>query len=218
MFKFFTKQKQERALEFKQMRKNLDSMKLAQEIETLFPNKVRIYDHMRELEDSMNHFIKQKLLNVKEDLLQNAVPQGSKRTVRVMAELYNVNPDAHQAGSEWKLRIEGRVLGNHSEEDILEGKGQRFLQFFEKVRIDFPQDEYPSVEWVKAKSEQGDNFDCIEMVRYFPKDSKRKQASIPIKVNFYLENNPKRYKLSPALAKVLGIEEESRLRIIGALW
>ncbi len=51
------------------------------------------------------------------------MPQGSKRTLRIMAQLYNVNPDAHQAGQEWKLRIEGRVLGDHSEQEILEGKG-----------------------------------------------------------------------------------------------
>ena len=37
-------------------------------------------------------------------------------------------------------------------------------------------------------------------------------------MRFFIENHPKKYKLSPKLAKVLGIEEESRLRIIGALW
>jgi chromatin remodeling complex protein RSC6 len=74
------------------------------------------------------------------------------------------------------------------------------------------------VEWVKAKNEAGDKYDCIEVVRAFPKDSKRKQTPIQVKLNFYLEHNPKKYRLSPTLAKVLGIEEESRLRIVGALW
>ena len=49
---------------------------------------------MRDLEESMNHFIKQKLLNVKEDLLQNSIPTGVKRNVRIMVEVFNVNPDA----------------------------------------------------------------------------------------------------------------------------
>lgn len=84
--------------------------------------------------------------------------------------------------------------------------------------VEFPQEEYPSVEWIKAKSEAGDNFDCIEIVRTFPKDYKRKQTPIPIKLSFNLEHNPKKYKLSAQLSKVLGIEEDSRLRIIGALW
>ena len=39
------------------------------DIEYLFPNKVRVYEQMRELDDSMNSFIRQKLLSVKEDLL-----------------------------------------------------------------------------------------------------------------------------------------------------
>ena len=34
----------------------------------------------------------------------------------------------------------------------------------------------------------------------------------------FVENHPKKYKVSPLLAKILGIEEESRLKIIGCLW
>jgi len=37
-------------------------------------------------------------------------------------------------------------------------------------------------------------------------------------MSFYVENNPKKYRLSSQLSKVLGIEEDTRLRIIGALW
>ena len=66
---FFTKQKNERALDFKQMRKNLDTLKIPQEIEYLFPNKVRVYEKMKDLEDNINSFMRQKLLTVKEDLL-----------------------------------------------------------------------------------------------------------------------------------------------------
>jgi hypothetical protein len=45
---------------------------------------------MRELEDSMNSFMKQKLLSVKEDLLQNN-SKGVKRNLRVMVEVHPVN-------------------------------------------------------------------------------------------------------------------------------
>jgi hypothetical protein len=44
-------------------------MRIPQEIESLFPNKVRIYDQMRELEENMNSYMRQKLLSAKEDLL-----------------------------------------------------------------------------------------------------------------------------------------------------
>ena len=66
---FFTRQRQEKGLDFKQNKRNLDSKKIPAEIEQLFPNKVRIFDRMRELEDNINLFMRQKLLTVKEDLL-----------------------------------------------------------------------------------------------------------------------------------------------------
>ena len=50
-------------------RQSLDQMRIPQEIEYLFPKKVRIYEQMRELEENMNTFMKQKLLSAKEDLL-----------------------------------------------------------------------------------------------------------------------------------------------------
>jgi hypothetical protein len=42
----------------------------------------------------MNNFIKQKLLNVKEDLLSNSGQNGVKRTVRIMVEVLNNNQSA----------------------------------------------------------------------------------------------------------------------------
>ena len=142
--------------------------------------------------------------------------------MRVMVEVYHSNPQAQMTGTEWKIRIEGRLFGQESEKQILQDDGshgsKRFLSFFERVRIEFPQEEYPDVEWSKAKTDIGSSFDCLEIVRSFPKDQKRKQQPIPIKMSFYVENNPKKYRLSSQLSKVLGIEEDTRLRIIGALW
>jgi len=45
-------------------------------------------------------------------------------------------------GTEWKIRIEGRLFGQESEKQILQDDGshgsKRFLSFFERVRIEFP--------------------------------------------------------------------------------
>lgn len=103
-------------------------------------------------------------------------------------------------GSEWKIRVEGRLLGSASEEQVLaDAEGEthrRFLQFFERVRVEFPQEEYPHVDWQKSKSFAGAVFDALEITRAFPKDYKRKQQSIPVKLLFQMENNPKKYRLS----------------------
>lgn len=100
---------------------------------------------------------------------------------------------------------------------------KRFLSFFERVKIEFPGNEelYPTVEWVKAKTSAGSNFDCLEITRSINKDQKKKlhDGIVKVSVKLYLENAPRRYRLSHSLSRLLGgIEEASRLQIIGALW
>jgi len=66
------------------MRKNLDSHKIPMEIEALFPNKVKVYERMRDIEENINSYIKQKIMNVKEDLLTNS--SKVKRNLRILVE------------------------------------------------------------------------------------------------------------------------------------
>ncbi len=88
MKSFMQRAKQERTLDFRNVRRqSLDQMRIPQEIESLFPNKVRIYDQMRELEENMNSYMRQKLLSAKEDLLQSNL--RAKRNLRMLVE---VNP------------------------------------------------------------------------------------------------------------------------------
>lgn len=81
------------------------SLKIPAEIEHLFPNKARIYEKMRDLEDNINSFMKQKLLTVKEDMLQNNAKV--KRNLRIMVELNHL---FSQSPKEWRIRVEGRIL------------------------------------------------------------------------------------------------------------
>jgi hypothetical protein len=111
----------------------------------------------------------------------------------MMVELHHQT----QNSKEWKLRIEGKIIGQEKEEDILEGSHvNRFLNFFERVKVEFPEGDYPAVEWIKAKSENGSAFDCLEIVRNFTKDHLSRRHSVKVKLSFYLENNPKKYRLS----------------------
>lgn len=51
-------------------------------------------------------------------------------------------------------------------------KANRFLNFFERIRVEFvgAEDVYPPVDWVKAKSDLGSTFDCLEIARSVTKD------------------------------------------------
>ena len=173
----------------------------------------------------MNAFMKQKLLSAKEDLLQSNLK--AKRNMRLMVEVHPLHKVSLNT-TEWKVRMEGRLM-SESEEDILlrqdaYQESKRFLNYFEKVRVEFKtgtEEIYPVVEWVKAKSEAGSSFDCFEIARVVTKDQKKKLGDTPITVKMImsLENNPKRYRVSPQLSRVLGgIEEVTRLQVVGALW
>ena len=74
---------------------------------------------------------------------------------------------------------------------------------------------------MKAKSASGSTFDCLEVSRSINKDQKKKLNNTPVKVKLtmHLENNPPRYRLSQPLSRILGgIEEATRLQVLGALW
>jgi hypothetical protein len=73
---------------------------------------------MRELEENMNAFMKQKLLSAKEDLLQNNLK--AKRNMRLMVEVYPLHKVSLNS-TEWKIRMEGRLM-SESEEDILKNE------------------------------------------------------------------------------------------------
>lgn len=91
------------------------------------------------------------------------------------------------------------MTNSGEEETIADAEGEnhtRFLQLFERIRVEFPKEEYPHVDWQKAKCEQGSTFDAFEIVRAYSQEVKEKQSSIPVKLIFHLENNPKKYRLS----------------------
>ncbi len=84
--------------------------------------------------------------------------------------------------------------------DNLDSK--RFLNYFERINVTFEtgnEEYYPSVDWIKSKSEHRGAFDCFELTRAITKEQKRKlgeKSVIKVKLQFYLENNPRKYRLS----------------------
>jgi hypothetical protein len=120
---------------------------------------------MRAFEEDMSFFMKAKLLNVKEDLLST-----NTKVKRTMKLHVGVEPSLMNQGKfMWKLRLEGRIQNSGIND---ENTSTRFLELFEKVKIEFntidqPDTETPSsqayleVEWTKASSKAGSSFDCL---------------------------------------------------------
>lgn len=124
----------------------------------------------------MNSYMRQKLLSAKEDLLQSNL--RAKRNLRLLVE---VNPQSKLGlnSTEWKIRIEGRLI-SESEEEMLKSDNldsKRFLNYFERINVTFDtgnEEYYPAVDWIKAKSELGGAFDCFELTRAITKEQRRK--------------------------------------------
>jgi len=137
--------------------------------------------------------------------------------MRIMAEVHHTLPSTkHLSSTEWKIRLEGRLLCTLSEEELLTQESKKFLNFFERIKVEFPDNEelYPPVEWIKAKSSAGAAFDSFEISRSINKDQKKRLANgiVKVKITLHLESNPRRYRLSSSLSRVLGgIEEASRI-------
>ena len=129
----------------------------------------------------------------------------------------------HGSGEEdtpWTVRLQGRLQNGMTEEELLKEKSGnfRFLKFFEQVRVEFPGNEeiYQSVNWVKTKFREGHNFDCIQISRQY----QELENPLICRISMHPDNQPKKYRLSPQLQRVLGtaIQEETRTKIVGALW
>ena len=71
----------------------------------------------------------------------------------------------------WSFKVEGKIMNEMSEQQLLTDKSSnyRFLSFFERVKIEFPGNEnlYKSINWIKAKSQNGSNIDCLKLSRNF---------------------------------------------------
>lgn len=180
-------------------------MRLPSEVEDLFPNKVELLNKMRGLERDMKSYVQSKMLNLKEDVL--AGNASVKRMVKVLVEV-----DPFVEADAWVIRIQGRV------EDGGDLSLTKFLSVFERVKVEFRTSEsgasYMPVQWTKSKSQAGSSFDGITIQRKYPPAVDELVANI----SFYVENHPQKYRLSDHLAKVLVFHEETRVRVVAALW
>ena len=73
-----------RKINQKQLQWNLDTMNVPEQVATLFPNKVALFQQMRAFESDLKSYTKAKVTNIKEDILRRG--QKVKRMLRLMLE------------------------------------------------------------------------------------------------------------------------------------
>ncbi|XP_075516981.1 SWI/SNF complex component SNF12 homolog [Primulina tabacum] len=180
-----------------------------------------LYTQLVEFESRVDAALTRKKVDILEALKN---PVRAQKILR----LYLFNTYANQAQTDsmkenaeppsWTLRIIGRILED-GKDPTLEGQVHKpgsshpkFSTFFKKITIYLDQNLYPDnhvILWESTRSPV--LHEGFEVKR---KGDKEFTAIIILVMNYF----PEKFKLSQALHEVLGIEVETRPRIIAALW
>ncbi|XP_074309074.1 SWI/SNF complex component SNF12 homolog [Silene latifolia] len=192
---------------------------LSERVANILPESA-LYTQLLEFESRVDAALTRKKVDIQEALRN---PPCVQKTLRV----YVFNTFTNQTQSipkkpnsdppTWTLKIIGRILedGIDPEQAALMKPNPmypKFSNFFKRVTITLDQRLYPenhSIVWENTRS--------AAPVEGF--EVKRKgDQEFPVNIQFYMNYTPEKFKLSPALTELLGIEAENRPRIIAAIW
>ncbi|XP_027338989.1 SWI/SNF complex component SNF12 homolog [Abrus precatorius] len=190
-----------------------------EKVASLLPESA-LYTQLLDLEAQMNAALAMRKNDIQEAL---RFPPHVQKTLRIYvfntfsnhAKLDAENQKADE--SSWSLKITGRIL--EDDKDTESGISQRssplypkFSDFFKKITICLDQSLYPDnhvIIWDSACSpNQQDGFEVKR------KGSKEFTAVIRLEMNY----SPEKFMVSSQLSKLLGIDVETRPRILAALW
>ncbi|GLT44271.1 hypothetical protein SLA2020_251530 [Shorea laevis] len=193
--------------------------------ETQIPEKVAavlpecaLYARLLELEERVDATLTRKKIDIQQSLKN---PPCVQRTLRIY--VFNTFSNQGQTDTDknnaeapsWSLKIVGRILEG-GKDPVLAGKEQKsypkFSSFFKKITIYLDASLYPDNHVILWESPRSPVLhEGFEVKR---KGDKESTARIKLEMNYI----PERYKLSSDLAEVLGIEVDSRPRVLAAVW
>ncbi|CAL5017409.1 unnamed protein product [Urochloa decumbens] len=194
-------------------KRKLPEKQLPDRVAALLPESA-LYTQLLEFEARVDAALARKKVDIQEAL---KTPPSLQRTLRI----YVFNTFANQGPPDpptWSLKIIGRVLEDGAEMDPASVVPKhnpaypKFSQFFRRVTIALDQTLYPEnplIVWENARSAAPQ--EGFEVKR---KGDKEFVANIRLEMNY----SPEKFRLSQPLMEVLGVEVDTRARVIAALW
>ncbi|GAB4828516.1 hypothetical protein Ancab_018175 [Ancistrocladus abbreviatus] len=179
-----------------------------------------LYTQLLEFESRVDAALARKKIDIQEALKN---PPCVQKTLRI----YVFNTFANQTKtipkkpnaepSTWTLKIVGRILEEGVDPEQAAALKPnpmypKFSTFFKRVTISLDQRLYPGnhlIIWDSSRTSA--HHEGFEVKR---KGDKEFTATIRLEMNYV----PEKFKVSPALMEVLGIEVDTRPRIIAAVW
>ncbi|CAO2203807.1 unnamed protein product [Urochloa humidicola] len=202
-------------------KRKLPEKQLPDRVAALLPESA-LYTQLLEFEARVDAALARKKVDIQEAL---KTPPSLQRTLRIY--VFNtfanqgprsIPPPKNADPPTWSLKIIGRVLEDGAELDPASVVPKhnpvypKFSQFFKRVTIALDQSLYPEnplIIWENARSAaQQEGFEVKR------KGDKEFIANIRLEMNY----SPEKFKLSQPLMEVLGVEVDTRARVIAALW
>ena len=198
-------------------KRKLPDKQIPDKVAALLPESA-LYTQLLEFEARVDAALARKKMDIQESF---KITPRFQKTLRIY--VFNTFANQMQTTAEnknaepptWSLKIVGRLLED-GKDPVVAGMtpklSPKFSSFFKKITIYLDQNLYPDnhvILWESARSPA--LHEGFEVKR---KGDKEFSAIIRLEMNYV----PEKFKLSPALSEVLGIEAESRIRIIAAIW
>ncbi|KAK0590649.1 hypothetical protein LWI29_029967 [Acer saccharum] len=201
-------------------KQKLPEKQLQDRVAAILPESA-LYTQLLEFETRVDAAMSRKKVDIQEALKN---PPCVQKTLRI----YIFNTFANQIKTipkkpnaeppTWTLKIIGRILEDGVDPDqpgVVQKSNPlypKFSSYFKRVTISLDQRLYPEnpiITWENARSPAP--HEGFEVKR---KGDKEFKANVRLELNYV----PEKFKLSQALMEVLGIEVDTRPRIIAAIW
>ncbi|KAG7575522.1 SWIB/MDM2 domain superfamily [Arabidopsis thaliana x Arabidopsis arenosa] len=192
-------------------RKKKHNKSLQERVAAVLPESA-LYTQLLEFESRVDAALFRKKVDI-QDSLKN--PPSIHKTLRI----YVFNTFSNQIpGNDpptWTLKIFGRILDPDHAGGLVQSSNPlypKFSSFLKTLKISLDESLYPEnhlIEWENARSpapQEGFEIKRIGCQEF--------AAKILLEMNYV----PEKFKTSPALMQVLGIEVDTRPRIIAAIW
>ncbi|KAK9272799.1 hypothetical protein L1049_003177 [Liquidambar formosana] len=201
-------------------KQKLPEKQLQDRVAAILPESA-LYTQLLEFESRVDAALARKKVDIQEALKN---PPCVQKTLRIYVfntfanQIRTIPKKPNAEPPTWTLKIIGRILEDGVDPDqpgaIQKSSSSypKFSSFFKRVTISLDQRLYPDnhiIIWEQARSPAP--HEGFEVKR---KGDKEFSVNIRLEMNYL----PEKYKLSPALMEVLGIEVDTRPRIIAAIW
>lgn len=201
-------------------KQKLPEKHLHERVASILPESA-LYTQLLEFESRVDAALTRKKIDIQEAL---KMPPYIQKTLRIYVfntyanQIRTIPKKPNAEPPTWTLKIVGRILedGMDPDQAAMMQKSNtpypKFSLFFRRVTITLDQKLYPDnhlIIWDSARSPTP--HEGFEVKR---KGDQEFTASIRLEMNYI----PEKYKLSAALTELLGIEVDTRARIMAAIW